>query len=182
MCASRTGFPFPRRFELHLDSDSGAMAVGNFRTKRRITHPIMPLLKSCVTVFQPIVQTTEDGTYALIDDEDIDWCTKQFWPDHPNAGPLYRQFAGQSVRIDPTGDPIVFDGVSEREANTSRNIANQAYTLQIESIRRDQYVSADSEKLNAIKGMLKSYTRYNRTILGLHAQQARANVEREARK
>lgn len=80
MCSSRCGYPYPRQVNLARER-SGALVMSQFRARRRITHPIMSgLMKSCVAIFQPVLQTNMDGSITALHQGDIDYHLEHAWP------------------------------------------------------------------------------------------------------
>lgn len=92
-------------------------------------------MKSCVTLFQPVLQVDANGGLAGRTQADVDYHMQRPWPGRNGLGPLVRQFSHDSVEIDEDGPPIEFDSVSLAEANRAVDLATQAYSLQNESIR-----------------------------------------------
>lgn len=161
MCSSRCGYPYPQNVRRSNETPGGVLA-SEFRARRRITHPIMSgLMKSCVTVFQPFVQ---DGTQGAMHPDDFQYHLLNAWPDRLNAGPLFRQFNGETVKIAEDGAPLEFDSVSLEEARRMVDIATQAYSLQNESIERDTIVSEDGVT-QPNSEFMRTAARFNRKTL-----------------
>jgi len=92
-------------------------------------------MKSCVTLFQPVLQLDANGGLVGRTQADVTYHLKHAWPGRNGLGPLVRQFAHGSVEIDEDGPPLEFDSISRAEANRPLDIATQAYSLQNDSIR-----------------------------------------------
>jgi hypothetical protein len=181
MCASRCGYPYPRSVTLSREH-SGMLSISDFRSRKRITHPIMSgLMKSSVTIFQPIIQPNFDGSITALTRHDIDFHLRHAWPGRNGLGPLYRQFLGETVEIGSGGLPLDFDSISLEEANRAVDLASQAYSLQNESVRRDPstyddgatyegqlttkvYTKENSRLMNAIRNMPQET--YNQLVSG----------------
>jgi hypothetical protein len=164
MCSSRCGYSFPTKTRL-ARGRPGMIAMSDFRSRRRITHPIMStLMKSCVTLFQPVIQRNVDGSVTSLAQEDIDYHMKHAWPGRNGLGPLIRQFSGRSMRVRATDAPLEFDSVTLSEANRAQDIATQAYSFQNESIRLDprQY---DNEAAYEGTDLLNAYARENTEVM-----------------
>jgi hypothetical protein len=64
MCASRCGYPYPREVA-YSRAHPGLFSAADFRSRHKITHPIMSgLMKPCVMLFQPVLQVDIDGGRA----------------------------------------------------------------------------------------------------------------------
>jgi hypothetical protein len=163
MCSSRCGYPYPRQIRL-ARAHPGMLLMGDFRTRKRITHPVMRgLMKSCVTLTQPVLQTNFDGSITALTDDDIDYHLQHAWPGRNGLGPLFRQFSQETVEVSSDSDLIEFDGVSDREANRTVDIATQAYSFQNESVRMDSRIFEDGEMLNDggfMKACIRENTKY----------------------
>jgi hypothetical protein len=146
MCSRQCGYSYPIHSAL-ARGRPGMLALSDFRSRRRITHPIMPdLMKSCVTIFQPIIQHNFDGSVTSLTQADVDYHMKHAWPGRNGLGPLIRQFSRKSIRVAAEAPPLEFDSVSLKEANRTQDIATQAYSFQNESIRLDPRVYDDGTK------------------------------------
>ena len=134
MCARRCGYPFPTKVR-YSRARPGLFVMSGFRSRRKITHPIMSnLMKSCVTLFQPIIQCNQDGSVTSMTGADGIYHMNHAWPGRNGLGPLIRQLSGRSVRVDAENEPLEFDSVTLRESNRAQDIATQAYSFQNESI------------------------------------------------
>lgn len=165
MCSSRCGYPFPRHRKILLDQQ-GLMEVGDFRCRRKITHPVIrKIVKPCVLVCQPIVQPNADGSLTGFSQKDFDYCLNKAWPGRNGVGPLFRQFKGNTIQIGPDDEDIAFDTVSNDEARRTVDIATQAYSFQNESVARDEYESADLATVEHCKMQNKDNLVFNRRAL-----------------
>ncbi len=164
MCASRCGYPFPRRVTL-ARGHPGMLSMSEFRARRKITHPVMTgLMKSCVTLFQPVLQLDANGSLVGRTQDDVEYHLQHAWPGRNGLGPLIRQFAGKSIEIGSEDAPLEFDSVSLSEAKGTVDIATQAYSLQNESIRRDPDTFDDGSRFDADPPM-KVYAKENTAVL-----------------
>lgn len=153
MCSRKCGYAYPSRAVL-ARGRSGIIALSDFRSQRKITHPIMSgLMKSCVTVFQPIIQTNIDGSVTSLKRADVDYHMEHAWPGRNGLGPLVRQFGKKTIRVHCDDDGLEFDSVSIREANRTQDIVTQAYSLQNESIRMDARTYDDGQEYEGYKDM-----------------------------
>jgi hypothetical protein len=174
MCAGRCGYSFPTKVRL-ARARPGLLVMSGFRSRRRITHPIMPnLMKSCVTLFQPIIQTNEDGSVTSMTQADVRYHMKHAWPGRNGVGQLIRQFYGRSVRVDAEDEPLEFDSVTLRESNRAQDIATQAYSLQNESIRLNPREFEDGGVFEGAAGM-DAFARENTATM--EAIRATSSVE-----
>ena len=134
------------------------MEVGDFRCRRKITHPVIrKIMKPCVLVCQPIVQPNADGSLTGF--------SQKAWPGRNGVGPLFRQFKGNTIQIGPDDEDIAFDTVSNDEARRTVDIATQAYSFQNESVARDEYESADLATVEHCKMQNKDNLAFNRRAL-----------------
>jgi hypothetical protein len=161
MCSSRCGYPYPQDVWKSKETP-GLLVSANYRARKRITHPIMlGVMKSCVTLFQPIIQ---DGSRQAIHPGDFQYHLLNAWPDRVNAGPLFRQFNAETVQINADDAPIEFDSVTLKESNRTIDIATQAYSLQNESVERDTIIGED-RSVEPNSEFMKGAARYNRKVL-----------------
>lgn len=161
MCSSRCGFPYPR-FVRHSKAARGALVVGDFTRRQNIVSPVLgELMKSCVTLFQPIAQTGIDGMFCGMPAEMVTYCSRNQWRDRAGQGPLFRQLNGRIQRIDPSGSSIGFDSVLPREARRAIDIATQVYSLQNYSIDRDSYIYDDETPLAGRARYMHTLARIN---------------------
>lgn len=166
MCASRCGYPYPRKVTLARQR-SGLLVSSNFRSRKRITHPIMSgLMKSSVTLFQPIIQPNVDGSVTSMTQDDVTYHLKRAWPGRNGLGPLYRQFLDQTVEVSSDDSLFEFDSITIAEAHRAIDLGSQAYSLQNESIRRDPTTYDDGTAYEGAS-MIKAYAKEN--TLTLHA-------------
>jgi hypothetical protein len=164
MCASRCAYPYPRNVRLSAEHP-GMLLCGNYRRRRRIIHPVMPgLMKSCVTLFQPIMHMTPDGSYSGLSASDSEYCFRNSWPNRMAVGALFRQFKCETVRIDADHPALEFDSVLGRECNRAIDIAAQAYTFQNESVRRDTSLGEDGTIQAANSAFMKRCTQLNTRV------------------
>jgi len=164
MCASRCGYPYPRRLTL-ARQHPGMLAVSDFRSRKKVTHPIMSgLMKSSVTVFQPILQPNADGSMTALTSSDIDYHLKHAWPGRNNLGPLYRQFLDETVEIGSDDPPLEFDSITLVEARRAIDLASQAYSVQNESVRREPTQYDDGTTSEGL-GAMKSYAKENALMI-----------------
>jgi len=162
MCSSRCGYPHPKDVRLSTEKP-GLLVSTAYKARKRITHPIMPgLMKSCVTVFQPIIQ---EGSQQIMHPDDFRYHLCNAWPDRANTGPLFRQFNGETVQINEDGEPLAFDSVSLKEARRTVEIATQAYSLQNESVARDTYQTEDGCIVRPNSEFMRTAARFNRKTL-----------------
>jgi hypothetical protein len=162
MCSSRCGYPYPRDVR-HSVERTGFLVATSYKARKRITHPIMPgLMKSCATVFQPIIH---EGSQRVMHSGDFQYHLLNSWPDRANIGPLFRQFDGETIQIDEDGEPLVFDSVSLKEARRTINIATQAYSLQNESVTRDPILDEDGCVVRPNSGFMRTAAQFNRKKL-----------------
>lgn len=165
MCASRTGYPYPRRVRFSREH-AGALACSEFRRRGRIISPVMPgLMKSCVTLFQPIIQPNFDGSITALSGEDMNYHLANAWPGRNNVGPLVRQFRGHAEMVDPEGPAIEFDEVSLAESNTALDIAMEAYRLQIVSSESDSDRYDDETPVPGMKEGRRRTAAWNRATM-----------------
>jgi hypothetical protein len=161
MCSSRCGFPYPK-YVRHSKAVQGALVAGDFTRRAKIIHPVRPgLMKSCVSLFQPVVQRQLDGSLSPMPEDLLEYCATNQWRDRVGVGPLYRQLAGETRRIDPDDEPIEFDSVSEHEARRAIDIATQAYSVQNESAERDAYIYDDGTRMAAREAFMFDLARIN---------------------
>jgi hypothetical protein len=164
MCASRCGYPYPRKVAL-ARQHPGMLAMSQFRSRRKISHPIMSgIMKSSVTLFQPILQPNFDGSMTAITRRDLDYHLKHAWPGRNNLGPLCRQFLHGTVEIEPDDPSLEFDSISLAEARRAIDLASQAYSVQNESIRREPTEYDDGTRSEGM-GMMKIYAKENRLMM-----------------
>jgi len=164
MCSHRCGYPYPRRISLAREQ-SGMLAMSDFRSKRKVTHPVMSkLMKSCVTIFQPVLQSNADGSITALTQKDIDYHLDHAWPGRNGLGPLYRQLSGETREISYDDAPLGFDSISPNETNRAVDIATQAYELQNESVRMDPRTFVDGAKLQD-GGFMKACVKENGKIM-----------------
>jgi hypothetical protein len=165
--------PLPRRVNYSRDHP-GLLSLGEFRSRRKITHPVMPgLMKSCVTLFQPVLQLDADGGLAGRTQADVDYHLERAWPGRNGLGPLVRQFTHETVEICEDGPPIEFDSVSLAEANRAVDIATQAYSFQNESIRTDPTTFDDGSRFTSdpnMKILAKENTAVLRTLRNMPSE------------
>jgi hypothetical protein len=137
MCSRPCGYSYPSQVTFAREHP-GMMAMSDYRSRRRITHPIMSgLMKSCVTIFQPIIQHNADYSVTSLNQADVEYHMRHAWPGRNGLGPLVRQFSKKSIRVNPNDPGLEFDAVTLSEANRTQDIATQAYSFQNESIRLD---------------------------------------------
>lgn len=164
MCASRCGYPYPRQVRL-LRGHPGVLAASDFRSRRKITHPIMSgLMKSSVTIFQPIIQSNVDGSITALTQSDIDYHLRHAWPGRNGLGPLYRQFLHGTMEVGPEDPPLEFDSITFAEAHRAIDLGSQAYSLQNESIRRDPQTYDDGANYEGERTM-KLYAKENTLVM-----------------
>jgi hypothetical protein len=142
MCASRCGYPHPRKVTLAREHP-GMLSASEFRSRKKMTHPIMSgLMKSSVTIFQPIIQPNADGSITTLTRDDIDYYLRHAWPGRNGLGSLYRQFPHETVEIQFPHEtveigseypPLEFDSITLAEARRGVDLASQAYGLQNEA-------------------------------------------------
>lgn len=165
MCASRCGYPYPRKVALAREHP-GMMAMSDFRSRKRITHPIMSgLMKSSVMLFQPILQANADGSVASATQGDIDYHLQRAWPGRNGLGPLYRQFLHKSVEVNSTHDPLRFDSITLAEAHRAIDLASQAYCFQNESVRSDPTSYDDGRTHEDLDEVIKVFTKENTQVM-----------------
>jgi hypothetical protein len=153
MCSSRCAFPYPR-YVRHSKAVPGALVTGDYTRKQTLAHPVMAgLMKSCVTLFQPIMQRDKDGTFAHIPQDQYQYVAQNGWDSRIGQGPLYRQFAGQTLRINADDPPIEFDSILADEARRAIDIATQAYWLQNIASQRDSYLYDDGTYVKQARSM-----------------------------
>jgi hypothetical protein len=146
MCSRNCGYSYPSQATI-ASEHPGMIALSDFRSRRRVTHPAMSgLMKSCVTICQPIIQHNADGSVSSLTQADLRYHMKHAWPGRNGLGPLIRQFSRKSIRIGAEDAPLEFDSVILKEANRAQDIATQAYSLQNESIRLDPRSYDDGKK------------------------------------
>ncbi len=163
MCASRCGYPAPRSST--IDLDDGLMHVSGYRRRNRLTHPIMSgIMKPCVLLFQPVLQSNADGSLTGISRHDFEHCLANSWAGRNGVGPLFRQFVGETELIGPDDPPLEFDSVSLTEANRMIDIATQAYSLQNDSVANDRYRGKRAQVQSAT-AMKKKFARLNRKTM-----------------
>jgi hypothetical protein len=161
MCSSRCGFPYPKVVR-HSKAVQGALVVRDFRQRRSIVHPVLGgLMKSCVTLFQPIVQRHIDGTFGGMPHDMVADCAVNQWHDRVGIGPLFRQLNGETRRIDPDSPAIEFDSVLAHEARRAIDIATQAYSLQNDSIENDTYIYDDGTQMSDRERLMLTLARIN---------------------
>ncbi|MEJ1962934.1 MAG: hypothetical protein WDO56_15855 [Gammaproteobacteria bacterium] len=164
MCASRCGYPYPRQVA-YSRGHAGMFVTSDFRSRKKITHPIVPgLMKSCVTLFQPVLQADHEGSLAAVDQSDVDYHMQRAWPGRNALGPLIRQFSNESVQLNPDGALLDFDSVSDTEANRTVDIATQAYSLQNRSIETDPRSYEDGGSVSN-DGVIKAFVKENTKTL-----------------
>jgi len=122
------------------------------------------LMKSSVTIFQPIIQANADGSVTALTRRDVDFHMQHAWPGRNGLGPLYRQFPGETVEIGSEDLPLNFDSISYKEANRTIDLATQAYSLQNESVRRDPSTDNDGTAYEG-KLMMKLYAKENTRLM-----------------
>jgi hypothetical protein len=161
MCGSRCGFPYPKLVR-HSKTVHGALVLADFTQRQRVVHPVFPgLMKSCVTLCQPVVQREIDGSYSGVPRAMLIETLRNQWRDRPGMGPLFRQFNAETKRVNP-GDPLIeFDSVSIHEANRAIDIATQAYSLQNESISKDTYLYEDGTPMSNREAFMSMLARIN---------------------
>lgn len=164
MCSGRCEFSYPKWIRHSIESQ-GALVLDQFTRRTRIVHPPMPgLIKSCVTLYQPILQKDINGLFSAMPAEMVEYCSKNQWLNRIGVGPIYRQFNARTERIDPSDPPIEFDSVSLKEAARAIDIAAQAYTLLNDSIARDTYTYDDGSRMNGKEELLISLARHNTKV------------------
>jgi hypothetical protein len=162
MCSSRCGYPYPQDVR-RSNETPGLLISSEFRSRRRITHPIMSgLMKSCVTLFQPIIQ---EGTQEAIRPDDLRYHLLNAWPNRMNTGPLFRQYNGERVQIDEDHEPLKFDSVSLEEARRTVDIATQAYSLQNHSTEVDSVLDESGAIVQPNSEFMRTAARFNRKVL-----------------
>ena len=177
MCASRCGFPYPKVVR-HSKSVHGALVLAQFTQRRKVVHPVIPqLMKSCVTLCQPILQRQVDGSNSGVPSEMLTETLRSQWRDRPGIGPLFRQFKAETERVDPGDPPIEFDSVSIREANRAIDIATQAYSLQNESISSDTYTYEDGTPMNNREAFMSALARINTRTMRIFRTTPKATYE-----
>jgi hypothetical protein len=138
------------------------LVLGNFTQRKRIVHPPLGgLIKSCVTLYQPILQKEFDGSYSGVPTEMLEYCLRSQWRDRGGVGPLFRQFSGQTQRIDQNDPLIEFDSVRDNEARRLSDIAAQAYTLLNESVARDTYIYEDGTRTGSREEFMNLLAKLN---------------------
>ncbi len=161
MCSSRCGFPYPKLIRYSKEI-KGALVLSDYTQRKEIIHPARPgLMKSCVTLHQPILQSQVDGSYSGVPEDMLTDCARHQWRDRIGIGPLFRQFKGVTRRIGPDGPRIEFDSVLDSEARRMIDIATQAYTLQNDSIMRDTYIYEDGTYMGDKEALMISLARAN---------------------
>jgi len=164
MCSSRCGYPYPRCVMLVRDS-SGVLAASDFRSRKRITHPILcGLMKSSVTLFQPVLQPNIDGSVTALTRDDINHHLQRAWPGRNGLGPLYRQFVHETVEISADDPPLEFDSITLAEAHRAIDLGTQAYNFQNESIRRDPTTYDDGTSYYG-GAIMKRYAKENTLLM-----------------
>jgi len=164
MCAARCGYPYPRKVTL-VRGHSGMIAASNFRSRKKVAHPIMSgLMKSSVTVFQPIIQHNVDGSVTGLTQSDIDYHLRRAWPGRNGLGSLYRQLSHRTVEIGPDNAPLEFDSITHAEANRAIDLGSQAYSLQNESIRGDPRTYGDGTSYEG-QSMMGLYAKENTLVM-----------------
>lgn len=164
MCAGRCGYPYPRKVTLARDHP-GMFAASEYRSRRKITHPIMSgLMKSSVTIFQPIIQPNFDGSITALTQADIDYHLRRAWIGRNGVGPLYRQFLHRTVEISSGDPPLDFDSITIAEAHRAIDLATQAYRLQNVSSRDDPKVYDDGTPYEGARAM-KLYAKENTRVM-----------------
>jgi hypothetical protein len=164
MCAGRCGYPYPQKLVL-VRGQSGLIAATDFRSRKRIVHPIMfGLMKASVTIFQPVIQLNVDRSVTALSQADIDYHLQRAWPGRNGLGPLYRQFLGETIEVGPEDRPLEFDSITLAEARRAIDLGTQAYQVQNESIRRDPTVYDDGTTYEGQR-IMRLYAKENALLM-----------------
>ena len=113
-------------------------------------------------IFQPILSQDSSGDAVGLDEEMVDHVDRNAWPHRQRLGPLFRQFAADTIQIN-SGDPdIEFDEVSLADARRAVDISTQAYTLLVDSLDREPSHYEDGSVFD--RAHMKETARYNTRV------------------